>query len=202
MAASMREMLEAGCHFGHQTRFWSPKMAPFIYGHRNKIHIINLEHTVPAFNDALNYIKRLTGNKNQILFVGTKRAAGKIIQENAERCGMPYVSHRWLGGMLTNFKTVQQSIKRLKDLETMSSDGTFGKISKKEGLMLSREMAKLERSLGGIKDMRKSPGALFVVDPNNQGNHSISGKTPFKNINGEPLYLLCNKYMVIVNLII
>jgi len=161
---SMRELLQAGAHFGHQTRFWNPKMDQYIFGARNKIHIINLEHTVPAFNDALNYIKRLTGNKNQILFVGTKRAAGKIIQENAERCGMPYVNHRWLGGMLTNYKTVRASIKRLRELEEQERDGTFAKLTKKEALMLTRAKDKLERSVGGIKDMGGLPDALFVVD--------------------------------------
>jgi len=161
---SMRELLQAGAHFGHQTRFWNPKMDQYIFGARNKIHIINLEHTVPAFNDALNYIKRLTGNKNQILFVGTKRAAGKIIQENAERCGMPYVNHRWLGGMLTNYKTVRASIKRLRELEEQERDGTFAKLTKKEALMLTRTKDKLERSVGGIKDMGGLPDALFVVD--------------------------------------
>jgi len=161
---SMRELLQAGAHFGHQTRFWNPKMDQYIFGARNKIHIINLEHTVPAFNDALNYIKRLTGNKNQILFVGTKRAAGKIIQENAERCGMPYVNHRWLGGMLTNYKTVRAAIKRLRELEEQERDGTFAKLTKKEALMLTRAKDKLERSVGGIKDMGGLPDALFVVD--------------------------------------
>ena len=161
---SMRELLQAGAHFGHQTRFWNPKMDQYIFGARNKIHIINLEHTVPAFNDALNYIKRLTGNKNQILFVGTKRAAGKIIQENAERCGMPFVNHRWLGGMLTNYKTVRASIKRLRELEEQERDGTFAKLTKKEALMLTRAKDKLERSVGGIKDMGGLPDALFVVD--------------------------------------
>jgi small subunit ribosomal protein S2 len=161
---NMRQMLEAGVHFGHQTRYWNPKMAPYIFGERGKIHIINLEKTLPLFNDAMNYISSLVANGGTILFVGTKRSAQSTILENAIRCGMPYVNHRWLGGMLTNFKTVRQSIKRLKELETMSTDGTFDRISKKEGLMLTRELEKLERSLGGIKDMRGIPDAMFVVD--------------------------------------
>ena len=161
---TMRQMLEAGVHFGHQTRYWNPKMAPYIFGERGKIHIINLEKTLPLFNDAMNYLGSLVANGGTVLFVGTKRSAQTTIVENAVRCGMPFVNHRWLGGMLTNFKTVRQSIKRLKDLETMSSDGSFDKIGKKEALMLTREMEKLERSLGGIKDMRGIPDAMFVVD--------------------------------------
>lgn len=161
---SMRDLLQAGAHFGHQTRYWNPKMDQYIFGARNKIHIINLEHTVPAFNEALDMVKRLSGNKNQILFVGTKRAAGKIIKEQAERAGMPYVSHRWLGGMLTNYKTIRASIKRLRDLEAQQTDGTFEKLTKKEALMRSRDMEKLERSIGGIKEMSGLPDALFVVD--------------------------------------
>ncbi|MBD2858253.1 30S ribosomal protein S2 [Spongiibacter sp. KMU-158] len=161
---SMREMLQAGVHFGHQTRYWNPKMAPFIFGARNKIHIINLEHTVPAMNSALDAISRLASNKNKILFVGTKRAAGKIIAEQAARAGMPFVSHRWLGGMLTNYKTIRQSVKRLRELETQSQDGTFDKLTKKEALMRRRDMEKLERSIGGIKDMAGLPDALFVID--------------------------------------
>ncbi len=161
---SMREMLQAGVHFGHQTRFWNPKMAPFIYGARNKIHIINLEHTVPAFNDALGFIGRLAANRNKILFVGTKRAAGRIVKEQASRAGMPYVSHRWLGGMLTNYKTIRQSIRRLRELEAQRDDGTFDKLTKKEALMRTRDMDKLERSIGGIKDMGGLPDALFVID--------------------------------------
>jgi small subunit ribosomal protein S2 len=160
----MRDLLQAGAHFGHQTRYWNPKMDQYIFGARNKIHIINLEHTVPAFNDALAFIKRLSGNKNKILFVGTKRAAGKIIKEQADRAGMPYVSHRWLGGMLTNYKTIRASIKRLRELETQQADGTFAKLTKKEALMRTRQMEKLERSIGGIKDMAGLPDALFVVD--------------------------------------
>ena len=161
---TMRQMLEAGVHFGHQTRYWNPKMAPYIFGERGKIHIINLEKTMPLFTEAMNYLGSLVANGRTVLFVGTKRSAQQIIKENASRCGMPYVNHRWLGGMLTNYKTVRASIKRLKDLETMSEDGSFEKISKKEALMLRREMEKLERSLGGIKDMRGIPDVMFVVD--------------------------------------
>ncbi len=161
---SMRDLLQAGAHFGHQTRYWNPKMDQYIFGARNKIHIINLEHTVPAFNEALDMVKKLAAGKNKILFVGTKRAAGKIIKEQAERAGMPYVSHRWLGGMLTNYKTIRASIKRLRDLEAQASDGTFDKLTKKEALMRTRDMDKLERSIGGIKDMGGLPDALFVVD--------------------------------------
>jgi small subunit ribosomal protein S2 len=161
---SMREMLQAGVHFGHQTRFWNPKMAPYIFGARNKIHIINLEHTVPAFNDALSFVKKLAANKNKVLLVGTKRSASKLIKEQAQRCGMPYVSHRWLGGMLTNYKTIRQSIKRLRELEAQSLDGTFAKLTKKEALMRTRDMEKLERSIGGIKEMAGLPDALFIID--------------------------------------
>ncbi len=161
---SMRDLLQAGAHFGHQTRYWNPKMDQYIFGARNKIHIINLEYTVPAFNEALEMIKRLAGNKNKILFVGTKRAAGKVIKEQAERAGMPFVNHRWLGGMLTNYKTIRASIKRLRDLEAQQSDGTFESLTKKEALMRTRNMEKLERSIGGIKDMGGLPDALFVVD--------------------------------------
>jgi len=161
---SMRQMLEAGVHFGHQTRYWHPKMAPFIFGDRNKIHIINLEKTVPLYEDALNFIGSLATKKKNILFVGTKRPAQQVIEEEARRCGMPFVSQRWLGGMLTNFKTIRQSIKRLKDLEAMEQDGRFERFHKKEALGLKREMEKLERSLGGIKDMPGIPSALFVID--------------------------------------
>jgi small subunit ribosomal protein S2 len=164
MSVTMRQMLEAGVHFGHQTRFWNPKMAPFIFGHRNKIHIINLEKTVVMYDEAAKYVRKLAANKGTILFVATKRQAREIIKEEAQRAGCPYIDHRWLGGMLTNFKTVQQSIKRLRDLETMMQDGTMEKLSKKEGLMLQRELEKLERSLGGIKDMQGIPDALFVID--------------------------------------
>ena len=164
MATSMREMLECGVHFGHQTRYWNPKMAPFIFGHRNKIHIINLEKTLALYQDALKFIRQLTANKGTILFVGTKRQAREIIKEEAQRCGSPYVDHRWLGGMLTNYKTVKASIKRLKEMEAMVEDGSINKLAKKEALNYQREMAKLERSLGGIKDMNGLPDALFVID--------------------------------------
>ncbi len=164
-AVSMRQMLEAGVHFGHQTRYWNPKMGSYIFGQRNKIHIINLEQTLPMFNDAMNFLGTLSANGGKILFVGTKRAARDTVQEEAERCGMPYVNHRWLGGMLTNFKTIKQSIKRLKDLEEMFKDGSVEqRFNKKEALVLEREMTKLDRSLGGIKDMKGLPDALFVVD--------------------------------------
>jgi len=161
---SMRQMLEAGVHFGHQTRYWHPKMAPFIFGDRNKIHIINLEKTLPLYEEALNFVGSMAAKKKTILFVGTKRPAQQVIQEEAQRCGMPYVSQRWLGGMLTNYKTIRQSIKRLKDLEAMEQDGRMERFNKKEALGLKREMEKLERSLGGIKNMPGIPSALFVID--------------------------------------
>ncbi|WP_417597171.1 30S ribosomal protein S2 [Oceanospirillum sp.] len=161
---SMRDLLKAGAHFGHQTRYWNPKMSKFIFGARNKIHIINLEHTVPAMNEALSFVEKLASSKNKVLFVGTKRAASKVVKEEAARAGMPYVNHRWLGGMLTNYKTIRQSIRRFRDLESMQNDGTFDKLNKKEVLMNQREMAKLERSIGGIKDMGGLPDALFVID--------------------------------------
>ena len=164
MTVNMKEMLRAGVHFGHQCRYWNPKMEPYIFGSRNKIHIINLEHTVPALNDALEQITELADKKKKILFVGTKRAAAKIVREQAERAGMPYVNHRWLGGMLTNYKTIRGSIKKLKDLETQEQDGTFDRLTKKEALMLTRAKQKLERSIGGIKDMGGLPDALFVID--------------------------------------
>jgi small subunit ribosomal protein S2 len=160
----MRQMLEAGVHFGHQTRYWKPQMAPYIFGERNKIHIINLEHTLPMFNEATNFLGKLAAKEGKILFVGTKRAAQEVIKEAAIRCGMPYVNRRWLGGMLTNFKTVRASIKRLKDLETITQDGTLHHLTKKEALSLTRELEKLERSLGGIKDMDSLPDALFIID--------------------------------------
>jgi|TARA_B110000858_G_C17789581_1_gene469095 small subunit ribosomal protein S2 len=160
----MRDMLQAGVHFGHQTRFWNPKMSQFIFGSRNKVHVINLEHTVPAFNEALEILRIEAAKGNQILFVGTKRAAQKIIKEQAERSGMPYVSHRWLGGMLTNYKTIRASIRRFRELETQESDGTFDKLNKKEVLMRTRMKDKLENSIGGIKDMNGLPDILFVVD--------------------------------------
>ena len=161
---SMRDMLQAGVHFGHQTRFWNPKMSKFIFGSRNKVHVINLEHTVPAFNEALEILRVEAAKGNQILFVGTKRAAQKIVKEQAERCGMPYVSHRWLGGMLTNYKTIRASIRRFRDLETQEADGTFDKLGKKEVLTRTRMKIKLENSIGGIKDMNGLPDILFVVD--------------------------------------
>ena len=161
---TMRDMLKAGVHFGHQTRYWNPKMDKYIFGARNKIHIINLEKTLPMFNDALRFVEKLAAGKNKILFVGTKRSAGKIVREEAARCGSPYVDHRWLGGMLTNYKTIRASIKRLRELEGQSQDGTFEKLTKKEALMRTRDLEKLERSLGGIKDMGGLPDAMFVVD--------------------------------------
>ena len=161
---SMRDLLQAGVHFGHQTRYWNPKMAPFIFGARNKIHIVNLEETLPRLRQALGEVRRMAARKDKILFVGTKRAAAKIVREQASRVGMPYVDQRWLGGMLTNYKTIRQSIKRLRELETAASDGTFEKLTKREALMRRREMEKLERSIGGIKDMGGLPDALFVVD--------------------------------------
>ena len=164
MTVSMRDMLAAGVHFGHQTRFWNPKMAPFIFGARNKIHIINLEKTLPAFNEALIEVRNMASKGKKVMFVGTKRAAAKVIAEQAARVGMPYVDQRWLGGMLTNYKTIRQSIKRLIDLETESQDGTFDLLSKKEALLRTRMMNKLESSLGGIKEMGGLPDAIFVVD--------------------------------------
>jgi small subunit ribosomal protein S2 len=164
MSVTMRQMLEAGVHFGHQTRYWNPKMADFIFGQRNKIHIVNLEKTLAMYQDAMKYVRQLASNRGTILFVGTKRQAREIIAEEAQRAGMPFVDHRWLGGMLTNFKTVKVSIKRLKDLEAMAQDGTFEKMSKREALTLQREMEKLTRSLGGIKEMTALPDALFIID--------------------------------------
>ena len=164
MSVTMREMLEAGVHFGHQTRFWDPKMAPFIFGHRNKIHIINLEKTLPMFQDAQKFVKQLAAKGGTILMVGTKRQARELVVEQAQRAGVPYVDQRWLGGMLTNFKTIRASIKRLRDLEVQAEDGTFAKLTKKEALMRTRDLQKLDRSLGGIKDMGGLPDALFVID--------------------------------------
>ncbi|HXX10744.1 MAG TPA: 30S ribosomal protein S2 [Burkholderiales bacterium] len=164
MAVTMRQMLEAGVHFGHQTRYWNPKMAPYIFGHRNKIHIVNLEKTLEMYNRALHYVRQLAANKGTILFVGTKRQARDIIREEATRSGSPFVDYRWLGGMLTNYKTVKQSIKRLKDMEQMVQDGTVERLPKKEQLHFQREQSKLERSLGGIKDMNGLPDAMFVID--------------------------------------
>ena len=165
---SMRDLLKAGAHFGHQTRYWNPKMAPFIFGARNKIHIIDLELTVPALDKAVSIVRGMAQSKNKVLFVGTKRAAAKIIKEQAERAGQPFVNHRWLGGMLTNWKTIRQSIKRLRELEAKMGDGTLEKISKKEALDLSRQLEKLDRSIGGIKDMGGLPDAIFVVDVNHE----------------------------------
>ena len=162
MSVSMRQMLEAGVHFGHQTRYWNPKMAPFIFGHRNKIHIVNLEKTLPLFLDATKFVRQLASNKGSVLFVGTKRQAREIVGEEAIRAGMPFVNHRWLGGMLTNFKTVKQSVKRLNDLEAALAD--VAKLSKKEALMMQRELDKLNRSLGGIREMNKLPDAIFIID--------------------------------------
>ena len=161
---SMRQLLEAGVHFGHRTRYWNPKMAPYIFGQRNKIHIINLEETLPLFKDAYNYISRLSANGGNVMFVGTKRAAREAVGKQAQRCGMPFVNHRWLGGMLTNFKTVKNSIQRLHDLEQMIEDGSIRKLNKREALDLYRERDKLERSIGGIKEMTSLPDALFVID--------------------------------------
>lgn len=160
----MRDMLEAGVHFGHRTRFWNPKMAPYIYGDKNEIHIINLEKTLPLFMDALNYAGQLAANRCKILFVGTKRAAQDLVREYATQCGMPYVDSRWPGGMLTNYKTIRQSVKRLRELEKMRDEGLFEQLIKKEGLSLARELDKLERNLGGVKDMGSLPDALFVID--------------------------------------
>ena len=171
MSTTMRQMLEAGVHFGHQTRFWNPRMAPFIFGHRNKIHIINLEKTLAKYNEAMTFVKKMAARKGNIMFVGTKRQAREIIAEEAARCGMPCVEERWLGGMLTNFKTVKQSIKRLKDMEQMAQEGNLEKLSKKEALMLQREMVKLQKSIGGIKDMGGLPDAIFIIDV---GYHKIA----------------------------
>ena len=161
---TMRQMLEAGVHFGHQTRYWDPKMAPYIFGARGKIHIINLEKTLPLLIDSLNFIGGIAAKRGSVIFVGTKRAASKSVAEEATRCGMPYVSHRWLGGMLTNFRTIRQSIKRLRQIEKMEEDGSFARLLKKEVLQLTRERDKLEKTLGGIKDMKNLPNAMFVVD--------------------------------------
>ncbi len=171
MSVTMREMLEAGVHFGHQTRFWNPKMAPFIFGARNKIHIINLEKSLPMYQDALKFVRQLATNKGTILFVGTKRQAREIVMEEAQRAGMPYVDCRWLGGMLTNYKTVKVSIKRLKELELMKEDGSLEKMSKKEALTYTRELEKLQRAMGGIKEMGGVPDAIFVIDV---GFHKIA----------------------------
>lgn len=164
MSVTMREMLDAGVHFGHQTKFWNPKMAPYIFGHRNKIHIVNLEKTLAMYRAAAKYAQQLSANKGKILFVGTKRQARDIIKEEAVRAGAPFVNHRWLGGMLTNYKIVKQSTRRLKDMETLMADGADERMSKKESLFYQREIEKLDKSLGGIKDMAALPDALFIVD--------------------------------------
>jgi small subunit ribosomal protein S2 len=168
---TMRQMLEAGVHFGHQTRFWNPKMAPYIFGHRNKIHIVNLEKTLVMYQDAMKYMTQLAANRGTVLFVGTKRQAREIVAQEAKRAGMPYVDERWLGGMLTNFKTVKTSIKRLRDMEATIAEGGVERMSKKEALLFSREMEKLTKAIGGIKDMNGLPDALFVIDV---GYHKIA----------------------------
>jgi len=170
---SMRQMLEAGVHFGHQTRYWNPKMAPYIFGARNKIHIINLEKTLPMYNEAASFVKKVAADGGKVLFVGTKRAARDLIKQEAERCGMPFVSHRWLGGMLTNFQTVKQSIRRLKELEQMQEDGHYAGLNKKEILDLTREQEKLDKTLGGIKDLNTVPDVMFIID---NGNENIAVK--------------------------
>jgi small subunit ribosomal protein S2 len=170
MTVSMREMLEAGVHFGHQTRFWNPKMAPYIYGHRNKIHIINLEKTQPLFEDAMKFIRQLASRRGTILMIGTKRQAREVIAQEAQRCGMPFVDQRWLGGMMTNFKTVKGSLKRLKDMKAQIESGTEIRI-KKEALLFERELAKLEKDIGGIQNMTALPDAMFVIDV---GYHKIA----------------------------
>ncbi|HMQ70941.1 MAG TPA: 30S ribosomal protein S2 [Rubrivivax sp.] len=170
MTVSMRDMLEAGVHFGHQTRFWNPRMAPYIYGHRNKIHIINLEKTQPLFEDAMKFVRQLAGRRGTVLMVGTKRQAREVIAAEAQRCGMPYVDQRWLGGMLTNFKTVKGSLKKLKEMQAVRDAGTEQMI-KKEALMFERELAKLEKDIGGIQDMNALPDAMFVIDV---GYHKIA----------------------------
>ena len=171
MSVTMRQMLEAGVHFGHQTRFWNPRMAPYIFGQRNKIHIVNLEKTMVKYNEAIDFVRKLAANRGNIMFVSTKRQAREIIAEEAQRAGMPFVDERWLGGMLTNFKTVKQSIKRLKDVEAMMEDGSIERLSKRETLTVSRELEKLRKSIGGIKDMGGLPDALFVIDV---GYHKIA----------------------------
>jgi len=170
MSVSMREMLEAGVHFGHQTRFWNPKMAPYIYGHRNKIHIINLEKTQPLFEDAMKFIRQLAARRGTVLMIGTKRQARDVIALEAKRCGMPYVDQRWLGGMMTNFKTVKGSLKKLKDMQVIKGSGTEAMI-KKEALLFDRELIKLEKDIGGIQDMGGLPDAMFVIDV---GYHKIA----------------------------
>ena len=171
MSVTMRQMLEAGVHFGHQTRFWNPRMAPYIFGQRNKIHIVNLEKTMVKYNEAMDFVRKLAANRGNIMFVSTKRQAREIIAEEAQRAGMPFVDERWLGGMLTNFKTVKQSIKRLKEVEAMMEDGSIERLSKREALTVRRELEKLQKSIGGIKDMGGLPDALFVIDV---GYHKIA----------------------------
>ena len=171
MSVTMRQMLEAGVHFGHQTRFWNPKMAQYIFGARNKIHIVNLEQTLAKYNEAMSFVKKLSANKGTIMFVGTKRQAREIIAEEAARAGAPFVDQRWLGGMLTNFKTVKQSIKRIKDMEQIAAEGGLERMSKKEALTFSRELEKLQKSIGGIKEMNGLPDAIFVIDV---GYHKIA----------------------------
>ncbi|ANQ85101.1 30S ribosomal protein S2 [Azoarcus olearius] len=171
MTVTMRQMLEAGVHFGHQTRFWNPRMAPYIFGQRNKIHIVNLEKTMVKYNEAMNFVRKLAANRGTILFVSTKRQAREILAEEARRAGMPYVDERWLGGMLTNFKTVKQSIKRLKEVEAMIEDGSIERLSKREALTVTRELEKLQKSIGGIKDMGGLPDAIFIIDV---GYHKIA----------------------------
>ncbi|MDE1942269.1 MAG: 30S ribosomal protein S2 [Betaproteobacteria bacterium] len=176
MSVTMRQMLEAGVHFGHQTRYWNPKMAPYIFGHRNKIHIINLEKTLPMYQEAMKFVRQLAANKGTVLFVGTKRQAREIVREEALRASSPFVDHRWLGGMLTNFKTVKQSIKRLNELSVMMTDGSMERLSKKEALNYQRELEKLERSLGGIKEMNGIPDAMFVIDVGYQKNAIVEAR--------------------------
>ena len=171
MSVTMRQMLEAGVHFGHQTRFWNPRMAPYIFGQRNKIHIVNLEKTMVKYNEAMDFVRKLSANRGNIMFVSTKRQAREIISEEARRAGMPFVDERWLGGMLTNFKTVKQSIKRLKEVEAMMEDGSIDRLSKREGLTVRRELEKLQKSIGGIKEMGGLPDAMFVIDV---GYHKIA----------------------------
>jgi small subunit ribosomal protein S2 len=171
MSVTMRQMLEAGVHFGHQTRFWNPRMAPYIFGQRNKIHIVNLEKTMVKYNEAIDFVRKLAANRGNIMFVSTKRQAREIIAEEAQRAGMPFVDERWLGGMLTNFKTVKQSIKRLKEVEAMMEDGSVERLSKREALTVRRELEKLQKSIGGIKEMGGLPDALFVIDV---GYHKIA----------------------------
>jgi len=176
MSVTMRQMLEAGVHFGHQTRYWNPKMAEYIFGDRNKIHIVNLEKTLPLFEDAQKYVRTLAANKGRILFVGTKRQARDIVKEEAQRAGCSYVNHRWLGGMLTNYKTVKQSIKRLKEFEAMVEDGSMEKFAKKEALGYKRELEKLERSIGGIKEMGGLPDAIFIIDVGHESGAVVEAK--------------------------